>query len=254
MRNKGKVHPLISSSSSSSSNTASKDVLPVLKLLPAAILALISVLSFEDREVLAYMISRSLKSTNPPVFAADEKKKSLKKSPANGHGHKSPASFDCECFDCYTSFWSRWDSSPNRELIHQAIEAFEEHLSNGEQSRKINNGKNRKREKVGRRKNEKIADGIGILDFPATEVKSESPVSGLLETELSMSTLKEDDVAAESGESEVKEEVVPKEETVVALPPSTAVVHSHKGLARKVLPDVLGLFNSRLWNLWNPNV
>ncbi|KAL2547225.1 uncharacterized protein Fot_16458 [Forsythia ovata] len=100
----------------------------------------------------------------------------------------------------------------------------------------------------------KLADGIEILDFPATEVKSESLVSGLPETELSMSTLEEDHVAAESGESEVKEEVVPKEETVVSSPPSTAAVHSHKGLARKVLPDVLGLFNSRLWSLWNPNV
>lgn len=29
---------------------------------------------------------------------------------------------------------------------------------------------------------------------------------------------------------------------------------NHKGLARKMLPDVLGLFNSRLWRLWNPNV
>lgn len=28
----------------------------------------------------------------------------------------------------------------------------------------------------------------------------------------------------------------------------------HKGLARKVLPDVIGLLNSRLWNLWGPNV
>ncbi|GAB4861535.1 hypothetical protein Ancab_036727 [Ancistrocladus abbreviatus] len=27
-----------------------------------------------------------------------------------------------------------------------------------------------------------------------------------------------------------------------------------KGLARKVLPDMIGLLNSRLWNLWNPNV
>ncbi|KAL2504639.1 Uncharacterized protein Adt_20260 [Abeliophyllum distichum] len=95
--------------------------------------------------------------------------------------------------------------------------------------------------KVGRRKNEKIIDGVGILDFSTTEVKSESLDYGLSEIELSMSTLEEDVVAAKSGVSEVKEEVSPKEEMVV--------VHSHKGLARKVLPDVLGLFNSRLWRL-----
>ncbi|CAI9785056.1 unnamed protein product [Fraxinus pennsylvanica] len=252
MRNKGKVHPLIASSSSSSSSySASKEVLSVLKLLPAVILALISVLSFEDREVLAYMISRSLKLTNTPVFAADERK--MKKSPANGHGHKPPASFDCECFDCYTSFWSRWDSSPNRELIHQAIEAFEEHLNIGEQSRKSNNGKNRKKEKLGRRKSEKLADGtVGVHDLFKTEGKSESLVSLLPVQETEASAPKEDGEVTECGESEVKDVVVPKEEEeVVASPP---VDHSHKGLARKVLPDVLGLFNSRLWGLWNPNV
>ena len=29
---------------------------------------------------------------------------------------------------------------------------------------------------------------------------------------------------------------------------------SHKSLARKVLPDVVGLFNSRLWSLWGPSI
>ena len=28
----------------------------------------------------------------------------------------------------------------------------------------------------------------------------------------------------------------------------------HNGLARKVLPDVVGLLNSRLWSLWGPNI
>lgn len=42
--------------------------------------------------------------------------------------HTTPL-FECDCFDCYTSSWFKWDSSPNRELIHQAIEAFEESLA-----------------------------------------------------------------------------------------------------------------------------
>ncbi|GAB4829497.1 hypothetical protein Ancab_019170, partial [Ancistrocladus abbreviatus] len=29
---------------------------------------------------------------------------------------------------------------------------------------------------------------------------------------------------------------------------------NHKGLARKALPDMIGLLNSHLWNLWNSNV
>ncbi|KAK2975609.1 hypothetical protein RJ640_023541 [Escallonia rubra] len=76
---------------------------------------------------MAYMITRSMKSTNPATVS-DEKKKTQKKSDMP---HK-PSVFDCKCFACYTSYWFWWDSSPNHELIHQAIEAFEDHLSNDE--------------------------------------------------------------------------------------------------------------------------
>ncbi|GFP98918.1 hypothetical protein PHJA_002035700 [Phtheirospermum japonicum] len=193
MRNKGKVHPLTS------------DAFSVLKLLPAAILTLISLLSHEEREVLAYMISRSLKSTNPS-------------SCCYGHRQKSPALFDCDCFHCYTSFWFRWDSSSNRELIHQAIEAFEDHLNKGEQCRKT-----KRKDKVGRRK---MRSGGGAVQLPAVE----SP-----------------------GIQESLVVVVPGSEVPVAAAP-VEVVRSHKGLARKVLPDVMGIFNSRLWSLWSPNV
>ena len=60
IKNKGKVYPSPSSSSSSSLAIpchSDGDFLSVLKLLPTAILALASVLSLEDREVLAYMIT-----------------------------------------------------------------------------------------------------------------------------------------------------------------------------------------------------
>ncbi|GMP57546.1 hypothetical protein CsSME_00021590 [Camellia sinensis var. sinensis] len=251
MRNKGKVYPSPSSSSSMSSYTANRDSLSVLKVLPAAILALVSVLSLEDREVLAYMITRSMKSTNPSAIV--EEKKKNKKS----NTHKPPI-FDCECFDCYTSFWFRWDSSPNRELIHQAIEAFEEHLASEEQSKKNTRGK--KREKMGRRGTERPAD---VLETMAVEREAD-----FLESEDSfVVVLPEHDstlvVLPEKAEVEVEVEVeeeerneLPEEE---AAPPEAAVVlrssaaNNHKGLARKVLPDVVGLLNSRLWSLWSPS-
>ncbi|KAJ6695034.1 hypothetical protein OIU74_014223 [Salix koriyanagi] len=159
IKNKGKVYPSPPPSSSSSSSSSSSganrdgDVLSVLKLLPAAILALASVLSLEDREVLAYMITRSLKTTttnNPFSILQDSKKKSSKKLQNNNNSqnsnHRAPI-FDCDCFDCYRSYWFRWDSSPNRELVHQVIEAFEEHLTSGEMSRK--NTKGKRRDKTG---------------------------------------------------------------------------------------------------------
>lgn len=278
MRNKGKVHPSPCSSSSSSSVCSNNDAaaFSVLKLLPAVILTIISVLSGEDREVLAYMITRSMKATNPSSLFLDEKnRKNTKKqhSNNNNNGHKSPL-FDCECFECYTGYWVRWDSSPNRELIHQAIEAFEEHLSMGEKSKKV---KNKKKDKMGRRGIEERLDfsvpkpALVINELSSPEIQETVSVS-------EGASLKSEEAVVETGESsqllpkeEKEEEVVEEKQQEMVVAPSAvvdeqpvekkaAVVVSgagssnHKGLARKVLPDVLGLLNSRLWSLWSPNV
>lgn len=128
---KGKVHPSPPLPSSSSSN--GDDSLSVFKLLQSAILVLVSVLSAEDLEVLAYLITRSLNTTN---VVSCKKKRS----------HKAPL-LDCQCFDCYTSYWSKWDSSSNRELINQIIEAFEDHLTRDEISASHTSKKNKKRAK-----------------------------------------------------------------------------------------------------------
>ncbi|KAJ7945576.1 ATP-dependent tryptophan/phenylalanine/tyrosine adenylase, partial [Quillaja saponaria] len=153
IKNKGKVHPSPSSSSSSFSSSSAipypsnGDFLSVLNLLPAAILVLTSVLSIQDREVLAYMITRSMNTTSPSSFIQTSRKKSSNKN--NHTTHNTPC-FDCGCFDCYTSYWFRWDSSPNREFIHLAIEAFEDHLTNGEIPKK-NSSKGKKKERMARR-------------------------------------------------------------------------------------------------------
>ena len=39
-----------------------------------------------------------------------------------------PPLFNCNCFRCYTSYWVKWDSSSNRQLIHEIIDAFEDGL------------------------------------------------------------------------------------------------------------------------------
>lgn len=261
MRNKGKVHPspCSSSSSSSSSSVFSNNdaaTFSVLKLLPAAILTIISVLSGEDREVLAYMITRSMKATNPSGFLDEKNRKNSKRnSSSNNNAHKSP-SFDCECFDCYTSYWFRWDSSPNRELIHQAIEAFEEHLSMGEKSKK---GKHKKKDKTGRRGIEERLDFSGpkAVVNESPEIQETVPAAQdsarneetVFETGESSQLPKEE----EEGEQQIVGAVV-EQSAEKAMVVSGAGSSNHKGLARKVLPDVLGLLNSRLWSLWSPNV
>ncbi|KAL3613162.1 hypothetical protein CASFOL_042997 [Castilleja foliolosa] len=214
MRNKGKVHPF-SSSSPIINDSSSSPHLSVLNLLPAAIFTLVSLLSLDERHVLAYMITRSLKSTE----RKPKNKQQQQPGPViiDSHG----ALFDCDCFHCYTTFWFRWDSSPNRELIHQAIEAFEDHLSNRELNKKKSAGWKSKRKDKSRR--------------PAA-IGGGPPEENLVN---SLGPLESHDVA---------------EMKVNAASPPVVNNQKHKGLARKMLPDVMGIFNSRLWSLWSPNV
>lgn len=280
IKNKGKVHPSpFSSSASSSTSSSSSDgyVLSVLQLLPAAILALASVLSLEDREVLAYLITRSMKTTpntssSTSIPAAQDPKKKTSKKGSNksastpaAAAHQPPM-FDCDCFDCYRSYWFKWDSSPNRELIHQAIEAFEDHLANGERPKR--NARGKRRDKMGHRDSSKTPDVSAQNDIfleenvapasPEFVQSSTTPVLPEIDVVVVGSPEKAD--AVEGNEGKVEDLGV----DVAVAPPDTAddmavvlraaAASNHRGLARKVLPDVLGLFNSRLWNLWSPNV
>ncbi|KAI3988043.1 hypothetical protein MKX01_011832 [Papaver californicum] len=68
-----------------------------LAFLPATILTLTVALSPEDRE----------------------------KNHDDGGLIEHSTSFNFDCFRWYTSFWFRWDCSPNRQLIHEIIYAYE---------------------------------------------------------------------------------------------------------------------------------
>lgn len=117
---KGKVHP---------------SPVPTLSFLPATILTLAAALSPEDKEVLAYLISfcgstSTNNNNNNNNTTADSYKTTHKRTRGGGgggDGEHAPL-FDCNCFRCYKSFWARWDMSPNRQLIHEIIEAYEEGL------------------------------------------------------------------------------------------------------------------------------
>ncbi|RAL49542.1 unnamed protein product [Cuscuta campestris] len=97
-------------------------VLDQLAFLPAAILALTVALGQGDKEVLAYLVSCSAGS-----FNAD--RKSAAYCGGKGGSDAHPPRFDCYCFSCYMSYWGRWDSSPNRQLIHEIIDAYEDRLA-----------------------------------------------------------------------------------------------------------------------------
>ncbi|XP_042051253.1 uncharacterized protein LOC121796475 [Salvia splendens] len=174
------------------------------------------------------MLTRSLQSTNPSFLPPNKNSPSKKQC-----RHNSPPLFDCDCFHCYTSFWFRWDSSPNRELIHQAIEAFEDHLNSGDS---LNNSpKTKRRDKLARRNKPPISSPPENQEIPISSAAPPPPPPPPLDA---------DELApGVSGEKEM-------EDDCVAAPPA----RTHKGLARKVLPDVMGIFSSRLWSLWSPNV
>ncbi|VYS45807.1 unnamed protein product [Arabidopsis thaliana] len=134
---KGTVHP-------SPPQIKSNDHL--LTLLPVAIFSLAAVLSPEDREVLAYIISTASYSGERNPTSRLNKTKAHKKALFDNH---SPL-FHCDCFSCYTSYWVRWDSSPSRQLIHEIIDAFEDSLEKNKNKKKNVTGKKDRRKRSGK--------------------------------------------------------------------------------------------------------
>lgn len=126
---KGTVHP-----------SSPPSVSEQLSFLPATIFTLIVALSPEDKEVLAYLISCSSSSSS-------SYKNPNRKTKEAVEGEHLPL-FHCNCFHCYMSYWIRWNSSPNHQLIHTIINDFEDFLS-----QTANNRKEKKNRKASNKKN-----------------------------------------------------------------------------------------------------
>ncbi|CAN7040678.1 unnamed protein product [Brassica oleracea var. botrytis] len=136
----------------------------LLHFLPVAILSLAAVLSPEDREVLAYLISTASYSSDRNSTSRLNKTKPHKQSHFDNH---SPL-FHCDCFSCYTSYWVRWDSSPSRQLIHEIIDAFEDSLEKKKQrknKKKINGKKDRRKLLV--KSPALVSSSFGTNDIPS---------------------------------------------------------------------------------------
>ncbi|KAE8656516.1 hypothetical protein F3Y22_tig00117000pilonHSYRG00235 [Hibiscus syriacus] len=120
----------------------------LLSFLPSTILTLAAALSPEDREVLAYLISCSNNDFgNFSTHGKNTQKYPIKRSSSRGAiDPNHPPLFTCYCFRCYMCYWVRWDSSPNRQLIHEIIDAFEDGLP---QSKKTKSKKERRKKNGG---------------------------------------------------------------------------------------------------------
>ncbi|KAJ4970993.1 hypothetical protein NE237_004092 [Protea cynaroides] len=90
-----------------------------LVFLPATLLTL----TVAFLEVLAYLISCIDNSSDGSRNG--QKQKTVAGS---GSGGDHPASFNCNCFRCYMSYWVQRDSSPNRQIIPEILDGFEDRL------------------------------------------------------------------------------------------------------------------------------
>ncbi|KAJ3678428.1 hypothetical protein LUZ60_002231 [Juncus effusus] len=87
---------------------------PVLCALPEEVRELVTVLSPEEKDVVYYFLSLTVDGS----FTLR-----LRRSPDH-----SPE-MGCACFNCYKTFWERWDRSANRHVIHDILEKVEENFS-----------------------------------------------------------------------------------------------------------------------------
>ncbi|XP_022994256.1 uncharacterized protein LOC111490045 [Cucurbita maxima] len=154
-RRRGTVHP-------------SPPISDHLSFLPAAILTLAAALTSEDREVLAYLISSADKNYSGHRGKSSQQK--LTTTPSAKVGSDHPPSFSCGCFRCYTRYWVRWDSSPNREVIHEIIEAYEEKLA------ETKTGKKNKKER--KKRNEGIESEGRLIEEKGRLTESEAAGDG----------------------------------------------------------------------------
>jgi len=119
---KGTVHP------SPSSSPPPPTISDHLSFLPATILTLTLSLSPEDREVLAYLLSCSSSNNHNNNNFSKNHNHHRRNPKVVVDGDHAPL-FNCSCFRCYMSYWVRWNSSPNHQLIHEIIDAFEDSLT-----------------------------------------------------------------------------------------------------------------------------
>ncbi|KQJ88507.1 uncharacterized protein LOC100845520 [Brachypodium distachyon] len=222
---KGKVHP----SPPAPVETTAEGVL--LRLLPAAVFAMAAPLGAGGKEVLAYLVLASLRSSSAPPTPAREE--SAARRPPHG------PELGCGCFECYTAYWSRWDGSPesDREAIHRAIEAFDEHLARQEEGKGNRRRKKRAaaKDKPGKGKG-KASAAVSPLPPPILPEQQEASSSSAV-------AVLTKDISVGEEQKTVEEEAT----AAVGLSDGDGVQEERR---RRVWDAVAGVFNWRGWTLW----
>lgn len=209
----------------------------LMRLLPAAVLAAAAPLGPEGKEVLAYLVLASLRSSAPPT-------------PARGGDGKAAEQhrpeLGCGCFGCYTAYWSRWDGSPegDRDAIHRAIEAFEEHLAEEERDRgKGGGGRRGRKKRAGAAAKEAAEEKAGKAKGKGKEKEKEVGVDPLppLQPPADLPAAPEEAPKAEDGAEYLTAEDEKEEEA------STAAAGGEEEKRRRGWGSLLGW---KAWGLW----
>ncbi|PKI66388.1 uncharacterized protein LOC116202213 [Punica granatum] len=209
-----------------------------LSFLPAAILTLAAALSPDDREVLAYLLLSNNNNNNTgwEQGSSIHRRPSSAVSPAGkGGGQRSclpgksdhPPMFSCDCFECYMSYWVRWDSSPNRQLIHEIIDQFEDGLVKSK-------GSNTKTKKERRKQTR-----------GATDSKPPSSSSRDQDGFPSEQRPKKDDLVSSTSQS--ADSGTSDGGTTVTRGGEAAEEGPEKGSVRRLV----GFIGERIWGVWN---
>ncbi|KAL5208261.1 hypothetical protein ABZP36_032696 [Zizania latifolia] len=217
-----------------------------LRLLPAAIFALATILRPEDQQVLAYLVTRSLLGASAPH---------PEQPPVRGRRRRAhPPAIGCDCFDCYTSFWSRWDCSPNRELIHDAIEAFEDHLAAAESSSATPPSSSSKRRDKGKRRPPQppLPMSPKSPPPPAEKVHEPSPPPASLPPPPPPPPPAPEASSVESDYDD--DEKVPEDPSDAGAEVENAEEEGEEEERKRGWADVMGMLNLRLWGIWSPAV
>ncbi|KAL5205135.1 hypothetical protein ABZP36_010006 [Zizania latifolia] len=251
---KGKVHPSPPLPAAEVAGGETAEAV-LMRLLPAAVMAMAEVLGPEGKEVLAYLVLASLRSSSLARWSGEEG--NGKGGGSGGGGGASgravhPPELGCGCFGCYTAYWSRWDGSPerDREAIHRAIEAFEEHLARKEEG-KGGAGAGRRRKKRGKDKPE---DKGTAVDAAATAATQPPPPPALPEqegTSTAATSLPLNAVAScEEAKAADEEDVKATATAAAAAADGDGGVVVEEERRRRGWGAVAGVLNWRGWGLW----
>ncbi|CAA0826492.1 Unknown protein [Striga hermonthica] len=146
-------------------------------------------------------------------------------------GDDHPSCFSCNCFRCYMSYWVKWDSSPNRQLIHEIIDSFEESLLKGSKKEK-----NKRERRKGKNVQVKISAGILAVEPKSPETAAAVPEFNFGESSFAAAGGGPGEIGdGGAGDEDIDEEAEVEEEEEM-----------EKGSVRKLV----SFLGERIWSVW----